>query len=67
MYGPVTIFAHQLTNSTEKAEVAILVLGVNNIKGHAVSRVPATGRHQQSRIAGLVMGSRQNGMPTNFT
>jgi hypothetical protein len=53
MYGPVTIFAHQLTNSTEKAEVAILVLGVNNITGHAVSRVPATGRHQQSRMAGL--------------
>jgi hypothetical protein len=32
----------RLTDLTEKAEVAILVLGANSIKGHVVLRVPAT-------------------------
>lgn len=36
----------RLTDLTEKAEVAILVLGANSIKGHVVLRVPATDKYQ---------------------
>lgn len=36
----------RLTDLTKKAEVEILVLGADSIKGHVVLRVPAADKYQ---------------------